>query len=41
MTLADRVVVMRDGHIEQIGSPLEVYDDPANVFVAGSWDRLP
>jgi multiple sugar transport system ATP-binding protein len=35
MTLADRVVVMRDGHIEQIGSPLEVYDDPANVFVAG------
>ncbi len=35
MTLADRVVVMRDGRIEQIGSPLEVYDEPVNVFVAG------
>jgi multiple sugar transport system ATP-binding protein len=35
MTLADRVVVMRDGRIEQIGSPLEVYDNPVNVFVAG------
>jgi multiple sugar transport system ATP-binding protein len=34
MTLADRVVVMREGHVEQIGAPLEIYDDPANVFVA-------
>lgn len=35
MTLADRVVVMRDGHIEQIGTPDDVYDQPANAFVAG------
>ena len=35
MTLADRIVVMRDGRIEQIGSPLELYDQPANTFVAG------
>ncbi|WP_077966270.1 ABC transporter ATP-binding protein [Ensifer adhaerens] len=35
MTMADRIVVMRGGHIEQIGSPLEVYDAPANSFVAG------
>ena len=34
MTLADRIVVMRDGKIEQVGSPFEVYDQPANVFVA-------
>ncbi len=34
MTLADRIVVMRDGHMEQIGSPLELYDTPANIFVA-------
>ena len=34
MTMADRIVVMRDGHIEQIGSPLELYDQPANEFVA-------
>ena len=34
MTLADRIVVMRDGMIEQVGSPFEVYDHPANVFVA-------
>jgi multiple sugar transport system ATP-binding protein len=34
MTLADRIVVMHDGIIEQIGSPLEVFDHPANVFVA-------
>jgi multiple sugar transport system ATP-binding protein len=34
MTLADRVVLMREGRIEQVGSPLEIYDDPANVFVA-------
>jgi multiple sugar transport system ATP-binding protein len=35
MTLADRIVVMRDGRIEQIGTPLELYDNPVNSFVAG------
>ena len=35
MTLADRIVVLRDGRIEQIGRPLDLYDDPANQFVAG------
>ena len=35
MTLADRIVVMRDGYIEQIGAPAHVYDRPANIFVAG------
>ena len=34
MTLADRVVVLRDGVIEQVGAPLELYDRPANRFVA-------
>ncbi len=34
MTLADRIVVMQDGQIEQIGSPLELYDRPVNEFVA-------
>jgi multiple sugar transport system ATP-binding protein len=34
MTLADRVVVLRDGQVEQVGSPLELYDHPANQFVA-------
>ena len=34
MTLADRVVVLRDGRLEQTGSPLELYDRPANRFVA-------
>src|SRR5213083_1788502 len=34
MTLADRVVVLRDGAIEQVGSPLQLYDRPANQFVA-------
>jgi multiple sugar transport system ATP-binding protein len=34
MTLADRIVVMRDGHIEQIGTPEQLYDEPANTFVA-------
>jgi multiple sugar transport system ATP-binding protein len=34
MTLADRVVVLRDGEIEQVGSPLDLYDRPANKFVA-------
>lgn len=35
MTMADKIVVMRDGRVEQIGAPLELYDDPDNVFVAG------
>lgn len=35
MTMGDKIVVMRDGFVEQIGSPLELYDRPANVFVAG------
>jgi multiple sugar transport system ATP-binding protein len=35
MTMADRIVVMRDGYVEQIGSPLDLYDHPANLFVAG------
>ncbi|SPF80643.1 ABC transporter ATP-binding protein [Pseudoprimorskyibacter insulae] len=35
MTMADKIVVMRDGRVEQIGSPLDLYDNPANVFVAG------
>ena len=35
MTMGDRIVVMKDGRIEQIGSPLELYDYPANMFVAG------
>jgi len=35
MTMADRIVVMHDGIVEQIGEPLELYDRPRNVFVAG------
>ncbi|WP_119166724.1 ABC transporter ATP-binding protein [Algihabitans albus] len=35
MTLGDRIVVMKDGVVQQVGSPLEVYDRPANRFVAG------
>lgn len=35
MTLADRIVVLRDGRIEQVGSPMALYNDPANQFVAG------
>ncbi len=35
MTMADKIVVMRDGHIEQSGAPLDVYDRPDNLFVAG------
>jgi multiple sugar transport system ATP-binding protein len=35
MTMADRIVVLKDGVIAQIGAPLELYDRPANVFVAG------
>ena len=35
MTMADRIVVLRDGHIEQVGAPLDIYRHPANLFVAG------
>lgn len=35
MTMADRIVVMNEGRIEQVGSPLDLYDRPANRFVAG------
>ncbi|MGP2490806.1 ABC transporter ATP-binding protein [Mesorhizobium sp. PUT5] len=35
MTMADKIVVMRDGLVEQIGAPLDLYDRPANMFVAG------
>ena len=35
MTLGDRIVVMKDGMVQQIGTPQEVYDSPANVYVAG------
>jgi len=35
MTMADKIVVMRDGQVEQIGAPLDLYDRPANMFVAG------
>ena len=35
MTMADRIVVMRDGNVEQVGTPLELYDAPCNTFVAG------
>jgi multiple sugar transport system ATP-binding protein len=35
MTMADQIVVMNQGKIEQIGAPLELYDRPANIFVAG------
>jgi len=35
MTMADEIVVLRDGRVEQIGTPLELYDRPGNLFVAG------
>lgn len=34
MTMADRIVVMREGRIEQLGTPMEIYEHPANIFVA-------
>ena len=34
MTLADRIVIMKDGHIQQVGTPSDVYENPANLFVA-------
>ena len=33
--MADKIVVMNGGHVEQIGAPLELYENPANLFVAG------
>ncbi|MDO4977501.1 MAG: sn-glycerol-3-phosphate ABC transporter ATP-binding protein UgpC [Eubacteriales bacterium] len=35
MTLGDRIVIMKDGVVQQIGTPQEVFDEPANIFVAG------
>jgi multiple sugar transport system ATP-binding protein len=35
MTMADKIVVLQDGKVEQIGTPLDLYDSPANLFVAG------
>jgi len=35
MTMADRIVVLNKGHIEQVGSPLELYNKPQSLFVAG------
>lgn len=35
MSMGDRIVVMKDGLIQQVGAPMEVYDTPANLFVAG------
>jgi ABC-type sugar transport system ATPase subunit len=35
MTLADKIVVLRDGRVEQVGAPIELYERPANIFVAG------
>lgn len=35
MTLADKVIVMREGRVEQVGTPRDIYDRPANIFVAG------
>lgn len=34
MTMADRIVVMNDGNVEQVGTPLDLYDSPRNIFVA-------
>ena len=35
MTMASRIVVMKDGYIQQVGAPKDIYDNPANIFVAG------
>jgi hypothetical protein len=35
MTLADKIVVLKDGQVMQVGSPMELYHKPANLFVAG------
>ena len=39
MTMAEQVIILRDGRVEQVGTPLELYDKPANAFVAG-FNRL-
>jgi ABC-type sugar transport system ATPase subunit len=41
MTLGQRIVVLKDGAVEQTGTPMELYDRPANVFVAGFLGRFP
>ena len=35
MTMADKIVVLRDGKVEQVGRPLDLYNNPENKFVAG------
>jgi len=35
MTMADRIFILNDGYVEQVGTPLELYRKPANIFVAG------
>ena len=35
MTMADKIVVLREGYVEQVGAPLDLYHNPANLFVAG------
>lgn len=41
MTLADKIVVMKDGRIEQVGHPLDVYENPVNTFVANFMGNPP
>jgi multiple sugar transport system ATP-binding protein len=41
MTMATRIVILKDGIIQQVGAPKQVYNEPANMFVAGSLDRQP
>ena len=35
MTLADKIVVLKDGYVQQVGAPMDLYHNPANLFVAG------
>ncbi|WP_308917012.1 ABC transporter ATP-binding protein [Jannaschia sp. LMIT008] len=35
MSVADRMVILREGRVEQVGTPVEIYDDPSNAYVAG------
>ena len=39
MTLADKIVVLKDGLVQQIGAPMDLYHNPANLFVAGFLGR--
>jgi multiple sugar transport system ATP-binding protein len=41
MTLADRIAVMKDGIVQQLGTPHEIYNNPANLFVAGFMGSIP